>query len=96
MNILSPLKQKVMKAFLCQVFNFLLEPMKLMLDNDYIYKIKEVKEIVAKDSILALDQDIRKCQDDEVFNDCVTRNYMNAMTSNCQCLPFHLKLRAKV
>ena len=70
--------------------------MKLLLDNDYTFKIRDIKDIVAKDSFLTLDLDVRECQDDEVYDDCVTRNHLNTLTSNCHCLPFHLRLSEKV
>ena len=45
---------------------------------------------------LTLDQDVRKCQDNEPIFNCTTRNYINAIMSKCKCMPSNLRLSDKV
>ena len=54
-----------------------------------------IKEISVTDSFLSLDKDIRGCQE-ESYDECTTRKYMNTLMNKCQCLPFHLRLSNKV
>ena len=59
------------------------------------YYINVLKEIEVTDSFLTMDKEIRECQD-ESFDDCTTRNYMNTLINECQCLPFQIRLMEKV
>ena len=64
------------------------EPLELPLG--YSYDFTFVKELIATDSFLTLDEDIRKCQV-EPKNDCSTRKYLEDLKNKCQCLPFQLR-----
>ena len=55
------------------------------------YYINVLKEIEVTDSFLTMDKEIRECQD-ESFDDCTTRNYINTLINECQCLPFKVRL----
>ena len=55
------------------------------------YAISEVKEMRVTDEYLGLDENIRKCQNMETFEDCTTRNYIDATVKNCKCVPYSLK-----
>ena len=67
--------------------------LKLYPDNlEYNFNI--VKEIIAKDSILTLDESVRKCQE-KPADDCENEKFINALTSTCQCLPFQLRFLVK-
>ena len=55
-----------------------------------------IKEITATSSFLSLDRNVRKCQDDETFDDCVTRKYIDDLIRQCNCLPLNLRLTEKV
>ena len=63
--------------------------MKLYLDN--IYNANGVQVVVAKDSLLTLDIEDRRCQE-ESENNCNTKKYMDSLIEKCQCLPFQLRL----
>ena len=56
------------------------------------YNLNVLKEIAVTDSFLTLDVDDRHCQNDETYDECKTRNYMNTLVNKCKCLPFQLKL----
>ena len=62
--------------------------MKLYLQN--IYSANGVQVEVAKDSLLTLDKEDRKCQEESEDN-CNTMKYMDALKERCQCLPFQLR-----
>ena len=50
-------------------------------------------EIVAKNSIFTLDENVRRCQENpqEV---CTNKKFTDALRNRCQCLPFQLRLLA--
>ena len=60
------------------------------------YNQDALKEIIVTDSYLGLDQDIRGCQNDEPFDNCTTRQYINKIQEECGCLPFNIRLSSKV
>ena len=62
--------------------------MKLYLDN--MYNANGVQVVVAKDSLLTLDKEDRKCQEESESN-CNTMKYMDALKERCQCLPFQFR-----
>ena len=63
----------------------------LKLDYTYnLYKITNIKEDVAKNSFLTLDENIRRCQE-EPQDDCNTRKYLDTLMKICHCLPFQLR-----
>ena len=51
-----------------------------------------MKEITVTDSFMGLNQEARKCQNIETFDECKTRIYVENMKQECGCLPFSLKL----
>ena len=55
-----------------------------------------MKEISATDSFLSMDRDVSKCQDDETWDECVTRKYINDLKDKCKCLPTSLNLMDEV
>ena len=55
-----------------------------------------IKEITATSSFLSLDRNVRKCQDDETFEECVTSKYIDNLIKKCNCLPLDLRLTEKV
>ena len=50
-----------------------------------------VKEIKVTDSFMSLSQSVKKCQNKEVYLDCKTEEYLQALANACKCLPFGLK-----
>ena len=69
------------------------ESLELPLDMEY--NLNVVEEITTTDSFLSLDESIRQCQE-ESYDECTTRKYMNTLIRNCQCLPFKLRLTDEV
>ena len=53
-----------------------------------------MEEIVAKDSLLTLDENVRKCQENPQ-DDCTNEKFFDALKSKCQCIPFTLRFLAK-
>ena len=76
------------------IFSAFVEPVSLIGEGEY--NLNALKEIEAKDSFLGLDQDVRKCQNDEPLFNCTTRKYIEAVVSKCKCLPSNLRLFNKV
>ena len=60
------------------------------------YNLDVLKEIRATESYLGLDQDTRECQNEEPFDNCTTRHYIDNIMNKCGCLPLNLKLTEKV
>ena len=60
------------------------------------YNLNVLKEITASNSFLSLEKDVRKCQDMETFNECVTTKFIRDIKSKCKCLPLNLRLNMKV
>ena len=60
------------------------------------YNLNALTEIQVTDSYLGLDQDLRKCQNEEPFYNCTTRTYIDTIFEECGCFPFHMKVSKKV
>ena len=63
---------------------------------DTKYNLNVIKEITATSSFLSMDRNVRKCQDDKTFDDCVTIKYIDNLIKKCNCLPLDLRLTEKV
>ena len=48
------------------------------------------------DSFLTLNEEVRKCQNYESFDDCITRKYIASLLEKCKCLPFTMRLSVEV
>ena len=59
------------------------------------YNLNVIKEVRVTDSFQSMGKDIKGCQE-ESYDECTTRKYMNALIRNCQCLPFKLRLTDEV
>ena len=70
------------------------DPIHLELENRY--NLNVLKEITASNSFLSIEKDVRKCQDVETFNECVTTKFIHDLKSKCKCLPLDLRLNMKV
>ena len=71
-----------------------LEPVKLIGEGEY--NMNTMKEIKVTDSYLGLDQDLKKCQNEEPYFNCTTRHYHDAVLKQCGCLPLHIARSNKV
>ena len=58
------------------------EPVKLIGEGEY--NINVLKEIKVTDSFLGQDQDTRKCQNDEPYLNCTTRQYHETFLADFQ------------
>ena len=54
------------------------------------------KEIQVTNSYLGLKQDVRECQNDEAFDKCTTRQYLDTILAECGCLPLSMRNSNKV
>ena len=72
----------------------ILEVLKLIGEGEY--NLNDLKEIKVTDSYLGLDQEVRKCQNDEPLKNCTTRQYLDTLLRECGCLPITLRLFHKV
>ena len=55
-----------------------------------------VKEIKVTDSFLVMDIDVRECQNEEPLENCTTRQYINDLLQQCDCLPLSITTSNKV
>ena len=58
-----------------------------MLIGEGQYNLHALKEVVVTESYLQLDRNIRRCQNDTIYEECLTNYYTDAMVKNCGCLP---------
>ena len=55
-----------------------------------------MQETAVTDSYLTLDQNIRKCQNQESYDNCTTKYLLENLKIECGCLPFTLSNFDKV
>ena len=68
--------------------SFSTEPLKLYGEGEY--NLDGIKNIVVTESYLGLNEDIRRCQNEEAFEVCTTKLYKSALMSKFNCLPFNI------
>ena len=68
----------------------------LKLPIDFNYNLNVVKEIQVTESYLTLEEDIRKCNKEETFDDCANHLYIDTFIKKCNCLPLRLQLKNEV
>ena len=71
-----------------------IETVKLIGEGEY--NLNALKEIRVTSDFLGLDQDDRKCQNEEPLSNCTTRQYHHTMLKKCGCLPVNNGLLHKV
>ena len=54
-------------------------------------RIKGIKQIQVTDDYLGLDLQTRGCQNETMYEDCVTELYLDLLKEECKCLPFNLQ-----
>ena len=57
---------------------------------DHDYNLNAVTEIEVTEDFLSLGIKTTECQNDESFEDCVTREYTSTLLQECKCLPFEI------
>ena len=60
------------------------------------YNLNVVKVIEVTEEFLNLDESVRECQNKESEEECLTKNYVDSLLDQCKCLPFKIRLHAKV
>ena len=70
------------------------EPFKVIGEGEY--NLDDLKEIRVTDSYLGLDQNVRKCQNQETVFNCTTRHYTETLMKECGCLPMSIHLSKQV
>ena len=60
------------------------------------YNLNNIKEKKVTKDFLTLDKNIIQCQNEESYNDCTTRKYVDDLLKYCGCLPFQMAIRKKV
>ena len=68
--------------------------MKLIGEGEY--NINVLTQIEVTESFLGLDEESRKCQNEEDYSNCTTRKYHDKVLSECGCLPFNIRPSNKV
>ena len=63
-----------------------------MLIGEGEYNLNDLKEIKVTDSYVGLGQDVTKCQNEEPFFNCTTKQHINTFLRKCGCLPFAMQL----
>ena len=65
-----------------------LEPVVLVGEGEY--NLNVLTDIKVTESYLNLDQNIRNCQNEESFDNCTTKRYLDNVQEQCGCLPIGL------
>ena len=55
------------------------------------YEVSSVKEVLATRSFLGMEQEVRRCQEEEATETCHTRYYLHKLLHTCRCIPFSLR-----
>ena len=55
------------------------------------YNLNTLKQIKVTEDFLSLKKDVRDCQNDESYDDCKTKEYMDTLWKTCKCLPFNIR-----
>ena len=86
-------KCRLKKNDIFLTFNFL-DPVKIFEEGQY--NLNNLKEISVTDSFMGLDLNARKCQQNEIYEDCKTWLHIRNLRQECGCLPLSLKVSEKV
>ena len=73
---------------------FTVDPVQLTGEGEYNLNIIKYEEVT--ESFLAMDQSVRGCQNEEHYDECTTRQYIENMREKCGCLPLSIALSDKV
>ena len=63
---------------------------------DYSYNLNTVKEVQVSDDFLSLDREEAWCQNEESYEDCTTKNYLETLQEECGCLPLTIGMKNEV
>ena len=62
----------------------------LTFDGEGNYALSNVKEFDVTSGFINLGEEVTECQDQESFEECNTRNYLQVARKDCGCTPFSL------
>ena len=62
----------------------------VILSGEGEFDLNILKEVEVTNSFMGLPLDDRKCQNEENFLDCSTRNHLENVLENCGCLPMSI------
>ena len=60
------------------------------------YNLNILKKREVTESFMGFDTEVIKCQNEETYDDCTTRQYLDHIREVCGCLPLALKLSNEV
>ena len=60
------------------------------------YNLNSIKYEEVTESFLGLNQAVRGCQNEEQYDECTTRHYIENMKDKCGCLPLSIALSDQV
>ena len=72
----------------------ILDPLALTPENEY--NLNVVQEFTVTDYFHTMDREVIECQDEETFDDCVTKNMVDDIQDNCNCLPLNIRISNEV
>ena len=61
------------------------------LEGPGLYSVSSVKKIIGSDSYTSYATKEAQCQTVELYEDCLTKAYINSSLTACQCVPYELK-----
>ena len=64
------------------------EPLKLYGEGSY--NLNVVKDVKGTEYYFGLDENVRKCQHDEPYENCTTRAYETTLRDSCGCIPINM------
>jgi hypothetical protein len=67
----------------------------LILFGEGNYALTAVKEIDGTEEFLGLDEEIKRCQDRESFQECQAREYIKNGLEKCKCTPYEMRNYSK-
>ena len=79
-----------LKMFKALIFLLLCCVESVKLIGEGKYNLNDVKEIKVTDSYLGMDMKYRGCQNEEPFEECTTRHYIDTTLLKCGCLALSL------
>ena len=68
----------------------------VQLNGEGEYNLNSIKEEEVTESFLGIDQAVRGCQNQEHYDECTTRQYIEHMREKCGCLPLSMALSDQV
>ena len=66
-----------------------LEPLQMKIGKEY--NLNNLKEIQVTKDFLSLDKHVIGCQNEVYIDDCKTKEYIDALMTHCNCLPFTIR-----